>query len=181
MLVRLLLLTATFLGFASADAHDAGRHAPSAQTATAADDAPVERAARLFFSDRRLVTQDGREVAFYSDVLKDRNELWRRSELDIPDRSQKRRRRRAAPSRPVDFGSRVAQHAFPRRQRGDRPLASRAPRCQAGVHRRAIAIACRGVAPAAAIARGGGGHGKGVNPADRSNGSDVVIHSRRVP
>ena len=72
MLVRLLLLTATFLGFASADAHDAGRHAPSAQTATAADDAPVERAARLFFSDRRLVTQDGREVAFYSDVLKDR-------------------------------------------------------------------------------------------------------------
>ena len=69
MLVRLLLLAATFAGFAPAGAHDAGRHAASAATA---NNAPVERAARLFFSDRRLVTQDGREVAFYSDVLKDR-------------------------------------------------------------------------------------------------------------
>ena len=31
---------------------------------------PRERAARLFFSDRRLVTQDGHDVAFYTDVLK---------------------------------------------------------------------------------------------------------------
>ena len=29
-----------------------------------------ERAARLFFSDRRLVTQDGHNVAYYTDVLK---------------------------------------------------------------------------------------------------------------
>ena len=31
-----------------------------------------ERAARLFFSDRRLLTQSGTEVSFYSDVLKDK-------------------------------------------------------------------------------------------------------------
>lgn len=31
-----------------------------------------ERAARMFFSDRRLLTQRGKEVRFYSDVLKDR-------------------------------------------------------------------------------------------------------------
>ena len=72
MLVRLLLLAATFLCLASAGAHDAGRHAASSQAPARANGAPVERAARLFFSDRRLLTQDGREVAFYSDVLKDR-------------------------------------------------------------------------------------------------------------
>ena len=68
MRFRLLLLAATFVSFTPAGAHDAGRHAAS----QAAADTPVERAARLLFSDRRLVTQDGREVAFYSDVLKDR-------------------------------------------------------------------------------------------------------------
>ena len=72
MVVRLLLLAAMFVGFASAGAHDTGRHAASSQAPAATDDGPVERAARLFFSDRRLVTQNGREVAFYSDVLKDR-------------------------------------------------------------------------------------------------------------
>jgi len=72
MLARLLLLAATLVGVASAGAHDARRHAASSPAPAVADDAPVERAARLFFSDRRLVTQDGHEVAFYSDVLKDR-------------------------------------------------------------------------------------------------------------
>jgi protein SCO1/2 len=33
---------------------------------------PKERAARLFFSDRRLITHRGKEVEFFSDVLKDR-------------------------------------------------------------------------------------------------------------
>lgn len=33
---------------------------------------PKQRAAQIFFSDRRLLTQQGDEVAFYSDVLRDK-------------------------------------------------------------------------------------------------------------
>lgn len=33
---------------------------------------PKERAARLFFSDRKLVTQNGDRMAFYTDVLRDK-------------------------------------------------------------------------------------------------------------
>jgi cytochrome oxidase Cu insertion factor (SCO1/SenC/PrrC family) len=72
MLVRLLFAAATLFCFASAGAHDVSRHTAPSQVAAGTDDTPVERAARLFFSDRRLVTQEGRDVAFYSDVLKDR-------------------------------------------------------------------------------------------------------------
>jgi cytochrome oxidase Cu insertion factor (SCO1/SenC/PrrC family) len=75
---RVLLLAATSIPFASVfaheRAHDAARAAspvPAAQAAMAAS-GPKEQAARLFFSDRRLTTQRGREVAFYSDVLKDK-------------------------------------------------------------------------------------------------------------
>jgi protein SCO1/2 len=36
---------------------------------------PKQRAARIFFSDRRLVTQHGETVQFYTDVLRDRTVL----------------------------------------------------------------------------------------------------------
>ena len=72
MRLRLLLVAAAFVPFVPAGAHDAARHATASTHApAAAGEVPTERAARLFFGDRRLVTQDGREVAFYSDVLKD--------------------------------------------------------------------------------------------------------------
>jgi len=66
--MRRFIAHAAFLaaGIAFADpllAHE-GAHAVS--------DSPRERAARIFFSDRRLVTQDGDEVRFFSDVLKDK-------------------------------------------------------------------------------------------------------------
>jgi protein SCO1 len=73
MRVHFLLLAATLLAWVPARAHDDAKHAvASSHSAATTSDAPVTRAARLFFGDRRLVTQDGREVAFYSDVLKDR-------------------------------------------------------------------------------------------------------------
>lgn len=48
----------------------------SAPPAPAADvkseTSPKQKAARLFFSDRKLVTQRGEEVAFYTDILRDK-------------------------------------------------------------------------------------------------------------
>jgi protein SCO1/2 len=72
--IRLLLLAATCCVWAGARAHD-GMHTtrgasvpidPPAQAAAS----PRERAAQIFFSDKRLVTQHGRDVAFYTDVLR---------------------------------------------------------------------------------------------------------------
>ena len=72
---RLLLLVTTSWICVCANAHDTGASAkgvsPSPDARHTATASPRERAAQLFFSDRRLVTQDGRDVAFYSDVLKD--------------------------------------------------------------------------------------------------------------
>jgi len=72
---RLLLLVTTCCVCVGAHAHDTGASAtaasPSADVRHAAAASPRERAAQLFFSDRQLQTQDGRDVAFYSDVLKD--------------------------------------------------------------------------------------------------------------
>ena len=73
MRVPFLLLAATLFAWAPVGAHDAAGHAAaSSDSQDETSGPPVTRAARLFFGDRRLVTQDGREVAFYSDVLKDR-------------------------------------------------------------------------------------------------------------
>jgi len=70
----MLLFATTLLACARSFAHDG--HHPSPEAIGPADSpmpviaSPRERAARLFFSDRRLVTQDGHDVAFYTDVLK---------------------------------------------------------------------------------------------------------------
>lgn len=74
MKLRMLLFATTLLACARSFAHDG--HHPSPEAIGPADSpmpaiaSPRERAARLFFSDRRLVTQDGHDVAFYTDVLK---------------------------------------------------------------------------------------------------------------
>jgi len=53
--------------------HDAAGPAAAAGSLEApANPSPKARAARIFFSDRRLITQHGKEVAFYSDVLEDK-------------------------------------------------------------------------------------------------------------
>jgi protein SCO1/2 len=58
--------------------HDAGGAAVSMRAPPAAAGDPViapspkQRAAQIFFSDRRLLTQRGEEVAFYTDVLRDK-------------------------------------------------------------------------------------------------------------
>jgi protein SCO1 len=56
-------------------AHQGSHEAPTQGSPTARIPAtslagPKERAARLYFSDRRLITHHGQEVAFFSDVLK---------------------------------------------------------------------------------------------------------------
>jgi cytochrome oxidase Cu insertion factor (SCO1/SenC/PrrC family) len=63
-----LLLCACVAAF-TAHAHPLS---PSARGESAASAEPKEAAARLVFTDRTLVTQDGEKVSFFSDVLKDR-------------------------------------------------------------------------------------------------------------
>lgn len=66
------------LAFALAGAHAHEDHAKSAKSTEAAPAAPVapmakpKRDPQAYFSDRMLLTQDGKQVRFYSDVLKDR-------------------------------------------------------------------------------------------------------------
>jgi cytochrome oxidase Cu insertion factor (SCO1/SenC/PrrC family) len=74
-----LLALATLLAFGAlpAAAHDGSSHAAPAP-ATEATATPIvarpaeEERARQYFTDLPVVTQDGRELRFYSDVLKDR-------------------------------------------------------------------------------------------------------------
>jgi protein SCO1/2 len=66
----LLLLVASSRTVHAHPENDASRPGDSATTATTAT--PTQRAARLFFSDRKLVTQHSETVAFYSDVLRDK-------------------------------------------------------------------------------------------------------------
>ena len=74
--LRSLLPAAASLVFAHAIAHE-GAHGASHDAGVASTPAvqasvsPREQAARIFFGDRRLVTQDGNEVAFWTDMLKD--------------------------------------------------------------------------------------------------------------
>ncbi len=67
----LLISTLAFV----AHAHESVK-SPSPTRSDVADSVaapnPKQRAARIFFSDRRLVTHRGEEVAFYSDVLRDK-------------------------------------------------------------------------------------------------------------
>jgi protein SCO1 len=76
-MLRALMLTMAAAAAVPLHAHD-GAHDPAkrgsaASTLQAADAHsgidPRQRAARLFFSDRKLVTQHGKEVSFYTDVL----------------------------------------------------------------------------------------------------------------
>jgi protein SCO1 len=73
MNLRVLLATACVATVVHAHpGSQVGPH-PQASTGTNSPTAvagPKERAARAFFSDRRLVNQHGKEVAFFSDVLK---------------------------------------------------------------------------------------------------------------
>jgi protein SCO1/2 len=75
--LRIPLLVAGYIASAAVLAHQGEQHAASpAPTSPSleatANPSPREKAARLFFSDRRLITQHGKEVVFYSDVLKDK-------------------------------------------------------------------------------------------------------------
>jgi protein SCO1 len=73
--LSLLLAAAVAPRVHAHDAVDAPHAAAGAEAppdAATADASPKQKAARLFFSDRRLVTQRGDEVAFYSDVLRDK-------------------------------------------------------------------------------------------------------------
>jgi cytochrome oxidase Cu insertion factor (SCO1/SenC/PrrC family) len=86
--VRALLLAAAVMpvcAFAHEGVHtrvpdaQTSRNAEPAHTTLATPDSSIgaptdarDRAARMFFSDRRLLTQRGEDVRFYSDVLKDR-------------------------------------------------------------------------------------------------------------
>ena len=54
-----------------ASAHS-GSDASDGGGANGIDAAPKQRAAQLLFSDRELITQDGKRVKFYSDVLRDK-------------------------------------------------------------------------------------------------------------
>jgi len=74
VLMTLLLLTVAVpvLGH---DEGDAGRHSrasPAAPGGSTVGVSPKQRAAQIFFSDRKLLTQRGEEVAFYTDVLRDK-------------------------------------------------------------------------------------------------------------
>jgi len=67
----LLISTLAFV----AHAHESVKSAspmPSGVADSFAAPNPKQRAARVFFSDRRLLTHRGEEVAFYSDVLRDK-------------------------------------------------------------------------------------------------------------
>jgi protein SCO1/2 len=73
----LALGTLLTLGAWPVAAHDGSSHAPPT-AATGAAAAPIvgrpgeEERARQYFTDLPMVTQDGRELRFFSDVLKDR-------------------------------------------------------------------------------------------------------------
>ena len=73
--MRSLCLAAALLAafFTPAQAHDGAKHGAGSAAASAV--APVARPARnpqAYFTDRELLTQDGRKVRFYSDLLKGR-------------------------------------------------------------------------------------------------------------
>jgi cytochrome oxidase Cu insertion factor (SCO1/SenC/PrrC family) len=77
---RLLMCAACWAGVPAAGAALAsdGHHAfaaasgPAEQVATPPATATGDAKARAYFTDRRVVTQHGQELRFYSDVLKDR-------------------------------------------------------------------------------------------------------------
>jgi protein SCO1 len=71
----LLLVAASATAVHAHPEHGASQPGDSPATATTATTAATDarqRASRLFFSDRKLITQDNQTVAFYSDVLRDR-------------------------------------------------------------------------------------------------------------
>ena len=74
--MRRLILFVVALGATWTLAHAHPEHGATgrdgAETTTTARTNPKQRAARLFFSDRKLVTQHGQSVAFYSDILRDK-------------------------------------------------------------------------------------------------------------
>ena len=79
-MVRVLLTVFVLVAaLTDADAHSPVAAPESAITesrgAAISEASPRERAARIFFSDRPLVTQHGGRVAFYSDVLRDKTVL----------------------------------------------------------------------------------------------------------
>jgi cytochrome oxidase Cu insertion factor (SCO1/SenC/PrrC family) len=72
MSAREALLWFVFVAALTAHAHPPSP-APRGEPRIAAASAdPKEAAARLLFTERKLLTQDGTEVSFFSDVLKDR-------------------------------------------------------------------------------------------------------------
>jgi cytochrome oxidase Cu insertion factor (SCO1/SenC/PrrC family) len=74
---RVLIAVAIFMAAVPVLAHherDDGVAAPASKSSmdSVVTLSPKQRAARIFFSDRRLLNQRGDEVAFYSDVLRDK-------------------------------------------------------------------------------------------------------------
>ena len=74
MSVRALLAIACMATVVHAHpvSHDAGPQSLTGATNTPAPASPKERAAKAYFSERKLVTQHGNEIAFFSDALKGR-------------------------------------------------------------------------------------------------------------
>jgi cytochrome oxidase Cu insertion factor (SCO1/SenC/PrrC family) len=71
-LLSMLLIAVGSAGVAHAHSVDVADRSDSPVPATPSATSAKQRAARMFFSDRKLLTQDGRTVAFYSDVLRDK-------------------------------------------------------------------------------------------------------------
>lgn len=63
------------LPVASAHAHDQPKLTTKTRAAPAVPDLSREERARAYFTDLPLIAQDGRELRFYSDVLKDKTVL----------------------------------------------------------------------------------------------------------
>jgi hypothetical protein len=66
------MLVASSKGAYAHDEESTNRPADGTTTTSAAEMSPKRRAARLLFSDRKLITQRSETVAFYSDVMRDK-------------------------------------------------------------------------------------------------------------
>jgi cytochrome oxidase Cu insertion factor (SCO1/SenC/PrrC family) len=71
----ILAVALLLLSVAPTHAHDQSKLATKTRAAPAAPDLSREERARAYFTDLPLIAQDGREMRFYSDVLKDKTVL----------------------------------------------------------------------------------------------------------
>ena len=76
-MIRVLIAAVIFMAAVPVLAHherddDVAAHSSGSSGDSVVTLSPKQKAARIFFSDRRLLNQRGDEVAFYSDVLRDK-------------------------------------------------------------------------------------------------------------